>query len=223
MIRCSQKPVLPIFVWAQKCQPWLTIGHQGLRYTQLGKSCVLRFRTTMRCDQESSLPSPAGYMKGYKRQVTEVIGAPPAKVARSATSESAREPRTTTPASETLPAPWTKVWNDEHDQFYFWNTMTKQSSWNRPTMGPNNATGLYTEALHQTFGFSSETETISGETGKRTGSAKGKKNKDGKNNGKGKQEREGKKGKGKESHSDMGRLHGAQNNDWEETNSTKSN
>ena len=179
------------------------------------RRCALAasWRCYNRCDRESSPPSPAGCMKGGKRRVTEVIGAPPAKVARSAASESAKEPGTTTPASETLPAPWKHVWNAEHSQFYFWNTVTRQSSWNRPTTGPNNATGLYTEALHQTFSSSSEAETISGETGKRTGSAKGKKNKDGKNSGKGKQKREGKKGKGKESHSDVSRLHGAQSND----------
>ena len=117
------------------------------------------------CDRENSLPTPSGYMKGYKRQVTEVIGAPPAKVAKSAASEYAREPRTTTPASETLHAQWTKVWNDDSGQYYLCNTLTKHSSWQRPTMGPNNATELYTDALQETFGFSSEAETAADDNG----------------------------------------------------------
>eukprot|EP00933_Yihiella_yeosuensis_P052167 TRINITY_DN50180_c0_g1_i1.p1 TRINITY_DN50180_c0_g1~~TRINITY_DN50180_c0_g1_i1.p1 ORF type:complete len:613 (-),score=134.24 TRINITY_DN50180_c0_g1_i1:85-1923(-) len=33
-----------------------------------------------------------------------------------------------------LPAGWKKVWSEEHNQHYFWNSETKESSWTRPDL-----------------------------------------------------------------------------------------
>lgn len=36
------------------------------------------------------------------------------------------------PAEATLPDGWCQVWSEEHDQWYYWNRATKESSWKKP-------------------------------------------------------------------------------------------
>eukprot|EP00930_Biecheleria_cincta_P098743 TRINITY_DN90398_c0_g1_i1.p1 TRINITY_DN90398_c0_g1~~TRINITY_DN90398_c0_g1_i1.p1 ORF type:complete len:556 (-),score=144.49 TRINITY_DN90398_c0_g1_i1:49-1716(-) len=42
-------------------------------------------------------------------------------------------------ALDTLPAPWKQVWSEEHDEWYFWNSETKESSWVRPAFAGDKA------------------------------------------------------------------------------------
>lgn len=64
------------------------------------------------------------------------VGAEDVQVLSAASShvkqEVKQEAGATTPALESLPAPWKSVWNEEHDEWYYWNSETKESSWTKP-------------------------------------------------------------------------------------------